>query len=94
MPVRVDFFCKLIINSTVHTYFRKLLNVNKNCTTIILVQQDHKLSNMHMCHGRDRMIVGFTTTCAISAYHHNCYEFEPRSWQGVLDTTFCDQVCQ
>jgi len=22
------------------------------------------------CHGRDRMIVGFTTTCAISAYHH------------------------
>jgi len=20
--------------------------------------------------GRDRMIVGFTTTCAISAYHH------------------------
>ena len=21
-------------------------------------------------HGRDRMIVGFTTTCAISAYHH------------------------
>ena len=49
---------------------------------------------MHMCHGRDRMIVGFTTTCAISAYHHNSYEFEPRSWQGVLDTTFCDHVCQ
>jgi hypothetical protein len=22
------------------------------------------------CHGRDRMVVGFTTTCAISAYHH------------------------
>ena len=21
-------------------------------------------------HGRDRMIVGFTTTCAISAYHY------------------------
>jgi hypothetical protein len=21
-------------------------------------------------HGRDRMVVGFTTTCAISAYHH------------------------
>jgi hypothetical protein len=20
--------------------------------------------------GRDRMVVGFTTTCAISAYHH------------------------
>jgi hypothetical protein len=22
------------------------------------------------CHGRDCMVVGFTTTCAISAYHH------------------------
>jgi hypothetical protein len=22
------------------------------------------------CHGCDRMVVGFTTTCAISAYHH------------------------
>ena len=22
------------------------------------------------CHGRDGMVVGFTTTCAISAYHH------------------------
>jgi len=32
------------------------------------------------CRGRKRMIVGFTTTCAISAYHH-C------SWWGVLDTT-------
>jgi len=21
-------------------------------------------------HGRDRMVVGFTTTCAINAYHH------------------------
>jgi len=21
-------------------------------------------------------------------------EFEPRSWQGVLDTTLCDTVCQ
>jgi len=29
--------------------------------------------------GRDRMIVGFTTTYAISAYHHWCCEFESRS---------------
>ena len=45
-------------------------------------------------HGRDRMIVGFTTTCAIRAYHHKSCEFEPRSWRGVLDTTLCDKVCQ
>jgi hypothetical protein len=34
------------------------------------------------------MVVGFTTTCEISAYHHSG-EFEPRSWRGVLDTTVC-----
>jgi hypothetical protein len=32
---------------------------------------------------RDRMVVGFTTTYAISAYHHWCCEFESRSVQGV-----------
>jgi len=37
--------------------------------------------------------VGFTTTCEISAYLSRC-EFEPHSWQGVLDITLCDKVCQ
>jgi hypothetical protein len=41
-------------------------------------------------YGRDRMIVGFTITCAIIAYHHYSSEYEPRSWRGVLDTTLCD----
>jgi hypothetical protein len=40
------------------------------------------------------MVVGFTTTCAINAYHHWSCEFEPRSWWGVLDTTLFDKVCQ
>ena len=40
------------------------------------------------------MVVGFTTTCAISAFCLQSYEFEPRSWQGVLDATLCDKVCQ
>jgi hypothetical protein len=48
-----------------------------------------------VCHnGCNRMVVGFTTTCAISAYHHWCSEFESCSWRGVLDTTLCDKVCQ
>ena len=34
-------------------------------------------SKLWGCHGRDRMIVGFTTTCAISAYHYWSCEFEP-----------------
>jgi hypothetical protein len=35
---------------------------------------------------RGRMVTGFTTTCAISAYHHLSCEFEPSLWGGVLDT--------
>jgi hypothetical protein len=46
------------------------------------------------CHDHDRMVIGFTTTCAISAYHRLSCEFEPRSWRGVLDTTSYGQVCQ
>jgi hypothetical protein len=38
------------------------------------------------------MVVGFTTTYAISAYHQYSCEFEPRWWRGVLDTTLCDKV--
>jgi hypothetical protein len=40
------------------------------------------------CHGCDRMVVGFTNTCAISC------KFETHSWRGVLETTICDKVCQ
>ena len=40
------------------------------------------------------MVVGFTTTYAISVYHLESCEFESRSWQCVLDTTLCDEVCQ
>jgi hypothetical protein len=27
-------------------------------------------------------------------YNHKHCEFEAPSWQGVLDTTLCDKVCQ
>ena len=43
---------------------------------------------------RGRMVVEFTTTCAIIACHHLRCEFEPHSWRGVLDKTLCDKVCQ
>jgi len=35
------------------------------------------------CIGHDRMVVGFTITYAISAYHHWCCAFESRSGRGV-----------
>ena len=43
--------------------------------------------------GRGRMVVSFTTIYAISAYHHKCYDLEPRAWRDVLDTALCDKVC-
>ena len=43
-------------------------------------------------HGRDCMVVGFTTTYAIRAYHHWCCGFDSRSGRGVQH--LCDKVCQ
>ena len=43
---------------------------------------------------RDRMVVGFTTTYAISIYQYWSFEFESRPCRGVLDTTLCDKACQ
>jgi len=40
------------------------------------------------------MVVGFTTTYAISAYHHWHCGLESGSWWGVLDTTLCFKDCQ
>jgi len=37
------------------------------------------LNKVRGLRGRDRMIVGFTTTCAIGAYHHLHCELEPSS---------------
>ena len=34
---------------------------------------------------RDRMVVGFISTYAISVYHHYSCELESRSRRGVLD---------
>jgi hypothetical protein len=33
--------------------------------------------------GRDRLVIGFTITYAIGAYHHCCCEFESRSGRGA-----------
>ena len=42
-----------------------------------------KYKNIMGRRGRDRMVVGFTTTYAISARYHSCCEFEYRSGRGV-----------
>ena len=42
--------------------------------------------------GHARMVVGFTTTYAISAYHHWCLWV----WNSIRTrcTTLCDEICQ
>ena len=55
------------------------------------------LSELIQMRGRrvhDHMVVGFTTKYAISVYHNESCEFEPRLWQDILDITLCDKVCQ
>ena len=42
-----------------------LINPNFGCCQLYI-----NLINSRGRRGRDRMVVGFTTTCAISAYHH------------------------
>jgi len=42
---------------------------------------------------RDRMVVGFTTTYAISAYYHWYCDFESWSTRARC-TTYCDKICQ
>ena len=56
-------------------------------------QENDYLSSSLNLSRRDCMAVEFITKCAISAYPHLSYEFEFRSWRGVLDT-LCDKVCQ
>jgi hypothetical protein len=66
---------------------------NRNIAEVVL-SNNHSLILFRSCRGRDHMVAGFTTTYAMSGYHHKIYEFESCWWWGVLDTTLCDKVCQ
>ena len=59
-------------------YYTEILSKNyclymSNSNYIILFERGRR--------GRDRLEVGFTTTCVISAYYHLSCEFEPLSRQ-------------
>jgi hypothetical protein len=71
------------------SFFKRMSSSKIACHSINW--HDKWQTRMGRC-GRDRMVVGFTTTYAISAYHHWYREFESRSGRGV--TTLCDKVCQ
>ena len=72
-------------------YCNWLSNANIFCRQNSLAARFHGLAYLFLlhvsnlgrgCRGRDRMVVGFIITYAISAYHHWC-EFESRSGGGV-----------
>ena len=66
-----------------------------NDNTDVFVKKNKSYDQHNRGHlGRDHMVVGFTTTYKINAYHHYCCEFESCSWWGVLNTTLCEKVCQ
>jgi hypothetical protein len=54
--------------------------------------QPHQNTILFYFCGRDHIIVGFTTTCAINAYHHSKCEFRIPLRRCVLDTALCDKV--
>jgi len=66
----------------------------KFCAKILKETVNHPVYRWGGCRICDRMEVGFTTTYAISTYHHWSWEFESHSWRDALITTLCDKVCQ
>ena len=65
--------CSSVINSITRCFVEQKVN-------LLVILFSHQIRGRR---GRDGMVFRFTTTYAISAYHHICYEFESRSWRGV-----------
>ena len=59
-------------------------------STAVVVLDSYWSQNWGCRRGHDRIVVGFTTTCVSSFYHHLSCKFVSSSWRGVLDT--CDKV--
>jgi len=53
---------------------QSILNLDHCCLDSLGIGRTHlyvhKSTDNRSCRRHDRMVVGFTTTCAISAYHH------------------------
>ena len=71
--------CVLVLILKLRTYWIVNMGVMKGLEIPWTVKMF--LSKDLLCHrGHDCMVVGFTTTRAISAYHHYSCEFESHSW--------------
>ena len=72
-----------------NVYIALITSTTDKCHLCLLPSQSTSYSQGGH-RGRHHMVVKFTATCAISAYCHWSYELKSYSWQGVLDTTLCD----
>jgi hypothetical protein len=89
--VIIEFIFLNVYDPLLGDIFMKM-NTNKNIDISICINSKSKFFcknacdlNWHSCfiqgrRGHDCIVVGFTTTSAISAYHHKHCEFESRSW--------------
>ena len=70
--------------------WRTRIAIDINCTPSLRKSKTCSWK-VKMCsrgrHGRDRIVVGLTTTYAIGAYHHWCCEFKSRYFRGVQHCT-------
>jgi hypothetical protein len=78
-----------IIRATMQLIIRTCAVVTINENSLVI---NHNVDN----HSNN---IIFADTCTIlfigiSDYHDWSYEFESRSWRGVLYTTWCDTFCQ
>jgi hypothetical protein len=68
--------CICILKQSIHTpILVTTVTYSKYCLSGIYMicfslEVKHQSINQRGSHGRHRMVVSFTTTCAISAYHH------------------------
>ena len=87
-----------ITSHTTTTLHNRQTHIFSTTTGFFLDRENNKCSKLLLFFGcrrdRNRTVVGFTTTCAISAYHQFSCEFESCWWGGVLDATLCDKICQ
>jgi hypothetical protein len=80
--------------ASIPTHLRQLATLHNKSFSLSALHTISKSDlNLWDRRGRGRIVVGFTTTYAISAYHRLCCEFESRPGRARC-TALYDKVCQ
>ena len=73
----------LNLHKTNSWYQISIAGERKRFPRLTVNQYSYQNLGLYLNRQDGRVVDGFTTTCAISAYHHWCCEFESRSGWGV-----------